>query len=1467
MEPYLEPFPMGGYVFNSRRALEDLVMKKSRGEDVSKTLRDIVAACRTCSWDHESFYPLIVELLILIASKDHQDEEALLSGRIIFRMLTVRYSQVKPRAVTHQTLELLKETDEIELINVKIVPRDPELFKLIIIDSYLSMTKMPGLIQFFPILQRHCGTYTKYTFLAFRLLKRFLISTRGTDFWNQLNEPMEGLGPIACEIRVRDLERWNPPEIFRLYQSIKQGTELNFLEEFWRATVKDLSWENSMKFMILSAMVSVLESPPTLNYLDIRAIVESFPKSHLKHPSTKLYFSLLGRMSQEDWWRYFGRSALSVVKSWEKEEHWGALQLIWDLWFRPTFLKFNRRMLYLIWPNLSTCTMFMSQSFFLKLVVEKNYELYPLFESGNLWEAINIWNKGKIVYLSHPCEYVRLNGFAICCRGGTFMPCHKDNDYEICKVFLYYNSRTASARFRKEFLDSFKILIKRISKRPLEKEETDFSEYLRRFVLNCFEPGSCYQRKIIGLSIYEILQKSSNFCPWTSTDKRSFWALARLCLDSINEISSMACDICLQFSPKIIDEDAEVLHAEGLTKFHSENFYEISGGMKLLKISCRWLNTSKSLLEEAKLHLKGAKMLRIYGSLMAMLDTLSVKADILKQDHVQELVEFLEETSNFFLLSLSPNPGTQYSSSFAEMGIAIEAIITNSGMIDESTSCMLSPAHQTILSCIWMSLATISEFCEKLTCINSLGGEIYIRLIDIVVRILMRCRHKGAIEAAGVALGRMTSNNNLGAEYFQGHLENLLSLDSRNEVDVTRRGAGQTIIFHKLICFRDQNKRPLLHTAVAKILQDLRDSPETRDNYRSNSKNDHPIARQLHFLKSAVRDKSLNQNFLEYLEEIFLICLMHLKSTEWTIRNASLQLLGAIIPRVVGQDESECSVEHFFTHYRRFAGQTLQELRSRDCHVAVMAVLTLLSKMTVSNENLSEDFRRDIIRELRELFQDKVIGVRNLVAKTFAAFVNSKDVPEVILKMTREERKDRNYNHCLFMTLEHLMTRARCEGTGKTETVLEATKALLRRLQGLLDLWTRGRLNIDYIVETAFLQCLLASPQLTNSPCFEAQGIEEVLSGKIQQQEDRPGFWEFIDHLIEIQVHFGDQSFGKWVVTGTRYDIYVMKHPKIVETHRDDRKIQVLASAFREISAILEGNSALQAYGSQIIKFVIEILEKCREINIEDSLRVDYKGIILKLIDHSCGHQKRLGYLLVVLTLFDKYEYQTKTLNFILYTIRNDDDSGKFWAVDCLQKCREKIPDFSSLENNIKLIIYASFAALMNDEIPEIRETANKVLMEFQILDNPPGEYYKVNHLEQNVHRVLLRAIFLFPSLYPLDRREQIQRDFVEDVLNIPTRHPDSRSNFENTYTDHVKFCDIIHYVLINYLPSFDEDEIDITTINETGIDYLEGFVNVRKQRDVLSSYLNCPVWEWVDSRICLLNRIIRGDKNPIVFL
>lgn len=183
-------------------------------------------------------------------------------------------------------------------------------------------------------------------------------------------------------------------------------------------------------------------------------------------------------------------------------------------------------------------------------------------------------------YINHNNEIVRLNGFAINCYQVNNLYDERRDQFFTIRSFLWHNANATTVYMRDAIVKNFKIFYANVLKmcniKPDYIDDVYYiTHWLHEFLLDCFEIGSCYQRKILGLNLYKIilsfsngngLNKSNNIenisCTlllqkhlkatgnWNFTNKQSLFALLKLVLDSALDVKQLSTAIILDYFDK-----------------------------------------------------------------------------------------------------------------------------------------------------------------------------------------------------------------------------------------------------------------------------------------------------------------------------------------------------------------------------------------------------------------------------------------------------------------------------------------------------------------------------------------------------------------------------------------------------------------------------------------------------------------------------------------------------------------------------------------------------------------------------------------------------------------------------------------------------------------------------------------------------------------------------------------------------
>ncbi|KAG7199284.1 hypothetical protein KM043_018143 [Ampulex compressa] len=348
-------------------------------------------------------------------------------------------------------------------------------------------------------------------------------------------------------------------------------------------------------------------------------------------------------------------------------------------------------------------------------------------------------------------------------------------------------------------------------------------------------------------------------------NRKSLFELLRLVLDSAFDIKQVVVSIILDYFDKdtLTTLEKQVLYNIALENCNSPKFYKTESGATLISILAHWdvpknvqklephddqstnvvystyseffLNAASIQLQQIKVDILKAIVENkpFYGVLTAISKLVfqsGPESHIVTADFLRRLLSLIKDVTDFLLSVLSSkSESTEYSSSFAEMGLAISETIKSSELDDDNLDELhLTPAYQLLLSCIWISLKVSCEIASEIGALMH-SDEMVTHSIDIISTVLLKCRHKGVVESAGLAMEKLMSHICKEDKYValaEGYITTLLQDNANNALNITRRGAGLSIMFHRLIIGDKRKGRPLMHFAVQKLLSSLEDCPD-----------------------------------------------------------------------------------------------------------------------------------------------------------------------------------------------------------------------------------------------------------------------------------------------------------------------------------------------------------------------------------------------------------------------------------------------------------------------------------------------------------------------------------------------------------------------------------------------------------------------------------------------------------------
>ncbi|KAK7862447.1 hypothetical protein R5R35_001351 [Gryllus longicercus] len=436
------------------------------------------------------------------------------------------------------------------------------------------------------------------------------------------------------------------------------------------------------------------------------------------------------------------------------------------------------------------------------------------------------------------------------------------------------------------------------------------------------------------------------------------------------------------------------------------------------------------------------------------------------QEDVALVLLHLNRIVDYFLSLLSGQEEDccAVSPSFAEMTLAINKLVPEEDL--ESCPTQLSPGHQLTLSCVWLTLKESCALAATLVCNPNASGLDVVRCLMIVEKVLLRCRHKGTIEAAGASFAVMVRHVTRKEEtrkclssflpecgeklvdFLQDMLERVLVgiATYSNQTSITRQSAGIAILVQKIIAADARPDKPLLRVCLRGLCEAVESPPPLG---HALEECDLPQACALHLLSRLAQDASLRLELLPYASATALLCVDAFSSANWTVQNAALQLFGVLLPLIVGEkkvqdDDTEIygnlTTEEFLAHYPSLTTFFLDEMKKTssqpDMFKYIVPILSFLSKLTYgdcwSADNCGLDLQY-FLKYMVQFMKCPELAIRKTAAKCYSRFIPKNKVYATVTMLCTELKEAGNMSeneiHGKLAALQQLIHRLIEEGT------------------------------------------------------------------------------------------------------------------------------------------------------------------------------------------------------------------------------------------------------------------------------------------------------------------------------------------------------------------------------------------------------------------------------------------------------
>ncbi|XP_073946173.1 tRNA (32-2'-O)-methyltransferase regulator THADA-like isoform X1 [Choristoneura fumiferana] len=878
-------------------------------------------------------------------------------------------------------------------------------------------------------------------------------------------------------------------------------------ENTFETTLKEVNgfYWNKAKYLMLSIMIT----KSTKNIVDLViesdwliGLSSSLHKPGLVSSGTDMYYAILKKLVTEDSWvQIFHHTVHNILQG----KCIKAIENFINYWCMATLHKFPQLIKLLIHScknddfsrNMFNTLHVLKQSNRLR-VIRRNFHASSDYKYVEAMIILGIENRNV---------NIRMASFEIVCdfQGQTVLP--HEAEYNLVLNYLRNNVNSDCAVLRQGMLSNLKNFLLQIHSAVISNFATgkEFdSESLKKFlkelqelVISNLNVKGNYQRKITSVKICSVIWESSINIPknknndtrlskktllsmlidneeWLLSDDTFIRNLISLLHDPSDDVRENIVQLLLNYYSSVFKQP-ELLNLvieEALKSIGGKFFYEISCGQSMFKLIANVLLKEKikqatfqttediftfasnELVNEHDLKtdilesIENGKQLHSFIAILIVVlevqDCKSYKMTIPDRD-ILELLRILEDISTQFAWDENSS-----SSDFSQINDMVQKIIDNSGITskEDEDNTKISGMHQIVLNCIWLNVKACCDLASLM--IRQCEQETHIeRFLLIITRVLESSRHKGAIEAAGAALGQaiqyLTSLpensdiSNIPHALLKSKLKELI-MEASKMVSITRRGAGLSIMVHRIVTSDLKKGKPLFHYFMNMILETCSQSEdlpgELQENTDIENEKDLPKAIYIHFLTRIVIDSSIASDVMYYSPQLAKLAFDNLTNSHWQIRNAALQLYGALVPKLIGQkkasgtgDETIATVacDELRTHSPelwKYINDQLRDVNTSDkvlSHSILIPILNMLANSAMrynfsSDATVKKTSEDILLQSLINLLDSPVLTVRRLVAKSIFNIYSFDDIYNFFMK---RDWVSENYFHGILILTAH----------------------------------------------------------------------------------------------------------------------------------------------------------------------------------------------------------------------------------------------------------------------------------------------------------------------------------------------------------------------------------------------------------------------------------------------------------------
>ncbi|KAJ7360154.1 hypothetical protein OS493_018142 [Desmophyllum pertusum] len=537
---------------------------------------------------------------------------------------------------------------------------------------------------------------------------------------------------------------------------------------------------------------------------------------------------------------------------------------------------------------------------------------------------------------------------------------------------------------------------------------------------------------------------------------------------------------------------------------------------------CSAVQMLQQLLAELKIHVKAAQDMTLasqntpgHGISLAMaqcvevtyLDINKVEEDLDCWRHLQTVLQDTVDTAvHIITFMLDMLCGKQ--STDTNIGEALDEISSLSINEVETKEPFSVQSHKdVVISCCWLHIKyachLLAVIFEKTTIQlgytsmpTLLDEETLTRIAETAWKVIIQCRHQGVVQHCRVSFMKICQCLFHASQLCLHSLPNRWLDDMLNTVSssssvtsVTRRSAGLPVVFCCILsCEPTSGQRPLLKHCMKSLLDTAASPlPIVIDQHK-----DLPQVHAINILKALYQDTSLGCEVLQYASQGTVMAVSGFASSSWAVRNASMQLFGSLVKRMLGQrrgtdDDSEMNTisamdffnsypalhKFFLTHLQNTSDSASKSsLFSQMSKPELFPILTLLSKLhpcpeasTSSSSHLS-----DFVPHIVSLSSCPTYTVRVVAANALVPFIPDDHLLEkakelILLLPGPVQRLSQNVLHGTLLQIRSLL------GAVKWSTVSKDGRGVLNEM--LNKIWICSCSNGCPLTRASFLDIVM----------------------------------------------------------------------------------------------------------------------------------------------------------------------------------------------------------------------------------------------------------------------------------------------------------------------------------------------------------------------------------------------------------